>query len=440
MKFFWLFCALVASVPAVTLIPANSVNINYYGRFDVTTPTQPRFNWSGTIIEAAFDGPTIGFDLQDGYADYDIEIDGRQDSTLVTMPSQTRYIIAQNLADRSHTIRIVRRSEHHWNAAVFGGFVLADGKNLLIAPVKTKRTIEFIGDSYTVGYGNESPAKVCTANQLRSFTNTNQAFGPIITRVFGAQSVVLGWSGKGLVRNYGDDTKRSAEPYPLIYDKTLGALPGVWDFNRWKPDLVVICLGTNDFSTLPHPDDTMFIADYHRFIDRICSNYPPAKILCVSPGSGPYALIQQVVAAQTTTRGRAGRVFFGELPQTMEYSGCASHPSVNDDRAIAAALIPKIQQITGWDTATAAVRQRLPLRQTENLTIIRCLVAGKNLVKITLAATVPTTAADIFDLHGRHVCRLSFDDRSERVWNSAGEPRGIYFVKASGSDRVVARE
>ena len=42
------------------LIPPDNPRINYYGRFDFSDPLQPRFNWSGAIIEVTFPGPKIG--------------------------------------------------------------------------------------------------------------------------------------------------------------------------------------------------------------------------------------------------------------------------------------------------------------------------------------------------------------------------------------------
>ena len=56
-------------------------------------------------------------------------------------------------------------------------------------------------------------------------------------------------SGQGVVRNYGYKEKVSPTGtmpvrFNRVYDEK--ELP-VWNFKQWKPDLVVINLGTNDF-------------------------------------------------------------------------------------------------------------------------------------------------------------------------------------------------
>ncbi|MBN1576032.1 MAG: hypothetical protein JW913_05740 [Chitinispirillaceae bacterium] len=53
------------------LIAANDPRINYYGRFDFTTPAKPRLNWSGAVIEASFPGPIIGMRMVHANAYYD---------------------------------------------------------------------------------------------------------------------------------------------------------------------------------------------------------------------------------------------------------------------------------------------------------------------------------------------------------------------------------
>lgn len=113
--------ALIASFPtsavrADTLIVADDPRINYYGRFDFTNPSSPRWNWSSSIIEACFSGPSIGIGLVDGKSDYDIEIDGVIDTVIRTKDNIERYDVG-SFSDTLHVIRIVQRSENHTSAA-----------------------------------------------------------------------------------------------------------------------------------------------------------------------------------------------------------------------------------------------------------------------------------------------------------------------------------
>jgi lysophospholipase L1-like esterase len=354
-------------IQADVLIAPNDKGINYYGRFDQTDPTMPRFNWSGAIIEASFSGPVIGMKMDHLSAFYDIEIDGKID-TVISTGSEKDFIFRKDLSPQVHTVRIKLRSENHYGAGTFYGLYLADGKalNTLAKPV---RKIEFIGDSHTAGYGVESQSVNCV--DLAKVTDANNAFAALVTAKFHAQSNILAWSGIGMVRNYGASGKRSPDPYPTHYDQTLGA---VWDSKKWDfssliPDLVVICLGTNDFSNdaVYDPDDTMFIGDYHKFIDRIYTNYPNVPILCVSPGKGYLdpmdEFIRRTVNEEVTTHNHP-MVCFAAYPDGLQYTGCDYHPTVEDQKKIAAVLTDTIMKKMAWDTltSTALLTQQVKYR------------------------------------------------------------------------------
>ncbi|MBN2037247.1 MAG: hypothetical protein JW768_10940 [Chitinispirillaceae bacterium] len=427
-------------VPAVTraevLVPASDPNINYFGRFDASTASQVRFNWSGTIIEASFPGPSIGISLTDGQADYDVEIDGVLDTVLRTVSSVTRYTISTSLSGGSHTIRIMQRSENHWNVAVFGGFYLADGKTLLPAPAKPQRKIEFIGDSHTAGYGNESPSRTCSSQELRAYTNANTGFGGLVTKAFRGQGMLLGYSGAGMVRNYADPNPASEKPYPFFYDSTLGNVAGAWDFSRWIPDLVVICLGTNDYSTSPYPVTTVFTDAYHAFISRVLGHYPSAAVLCVATHTGPVDnYIRQIVAAETTSLGHK-KVFYAEYPQTLGLTGCDWHPSVADDRLIAKALIDTIRSRLGWDTAAVAVHTQSPHHAQDRILRVTALDTGGFLFAAS-AAVIPGSRIFIHDLHGRMLFQGRLDQDRSFTWNAGPATSGCCIVRVQGTGPAI---
>lgn len=428
------------SLLSATLIPADNPNINYFGRFELSTPAAPKFNWSGAVIEAAFPGPFIGFKLSDGYADYDIEIDGKLDTIIQTKSGVTQYTIATNLSEGSHTIRIIKRSESQWNTSVFGGLYLADGKSLLSAPAKPTRKIEFIGDSYTVGYGNEHYSadpqnRGCDQQQLRSNTNTNCSFPMLVTKAFHAQSIILGWSGKGMVRNYGDAAKKSDSAYTAYYGRTLcAASDGNWDFSKWTPDLVVICLCTNDYSTTNAiPDDTMFINGYHSFISRVLGNYPNTSILCVGTNTGPSnGYIKRVVTEETGSLGHS-KVYLDSFPANLSMMGCDWHPTIGDDSAVAKVLIGSIMKKTGWDTAVATVidgRERL-VRKTNQPCSFR--ISGNTATIYGSPDIAVGTRITVADLRGRTIAEGRLDVRRSFAWDLTGTGGGMYMV---GSGKI----
>jgi len=432
---FLLLSVVVLIAPANVLIAPSSPNINYYGRFTTTDPEKPRFNWSGATIEASFPGPTIGMRLEHSNAYYDVEIDGMHDTVIAT-GSAKDFIFKSNLSLQTHTVRIRLRSEDHYSAGTFLGLYLADGKELIPLPAKPVRKIEFIGDSYTAGYGIESASRTCNPDELKKFTNANKTFAALMTRAFHAQSIMLGWSGAGVVRNYGEAAKRSPAPYPSYYDKTIGEVydGGVWDYTKWKPDLVVICLGTNDYSTTPHPDDSMYIGDYHKFITRVLGNYPAASILCVSTGDATFEKnVKQVVSEETTTLIHPN-VYFAPYPPSRTNAACDWHPSIDDNKAIAQVLIDTVMKKLGWDT-TAAVATISP-RASKNIPQLSVL-SGKirgGRFEITLAKTYTGTAPiSLISIRGEELSRITPDNNNRCSFTMDHFGPGMYMA---GNKRV----
>jgi len=413
---------------ADTLIPADNPQINYYGRFDMSNPSSPVFNWSGAIIEASFPGPAIGMKMSHNNAWYDIEIDGQID-TVINCGSGQKHIFSTGLSTSMHTVRIILRSEDHYSKATFGGLYLADGKTLGMAPEKPSRKIEFIGDSYTAGYGVESPGRSCDQQSLHRFTNANKAFPMLITRAFHAQSIILGCSGKGVVRNYGDPNKRSDKPYSYYYETLLGdASDQKWDFSRWIPDLVVICLGTNDFSTQPHPDDNMFTEDYHKLIGRIISNYPSAKISCVSTTEEKIKiLVKQVVDKENSTLNHP-QVFQAVFPPSVENTGCDWHPSMADNVAIARSIIDTIMVKLSWDTAATNVMFTMNGKRNLQPKKITAESNGTRIFFTISSEDLNHNTVYLAAINGKRIAQTVADIKGKGEFSIRSLPDGMYII------------
>lgn len=117
---------------------------------------------------------------------------------------------------------------------------------------------------------------------------------------------VESWSGKGLVKNYGE-VPPSTDPFPIYFNRTFGVSPTpIYNFSNYEPDAVVINLGTNDFSTTPVPSQLMFENAYRNFLNQIRQAYSEEMIFFLVCGpmsssaqSCPY--IQNVVALEKNT-------------------------------------------------------------------------------------------------------------------------------------------
>ncbi|WP_343527684.1 GDSL-type esterase/lipase family protein [Sphingomonas sp.] len=154
-------------------------------------------------------------------------------------------------------MRLEVASESRAEPTTFGGF-FADAGTRTASVTPRTRTIEFIGDSHTVGYGNTATKTDCTQDEVWTTTDTSRAFGPTLAHRYGADYQVNAISGRGVVRNYNGfaaDTLPQAYPFTL-FDKRMRA-----DEPGWRPQVIVIALGTNDFTTPLHSGETWATRD-----------------------------------------------------------------------------------------------------------------------------------------------------------------------------------
>jgi lysophospholipase L1-like esterase len=250
-----------------------------------------------------------------------------------------------------HRVRLVKRTESPGSAGEFGGFVAAPGGALPARPPARRRQIEFIGDSYTAGYGNLSGTRDCSANGgVDRNTNTDLGFAALTARGLGADYQVNAFSGRGMVRNY-----NGIEPgtsYRTYYDRALIGVPGdVWERPpSWQPQLVVIGLGINDFSTAINPGEpwtpeslvAAYKSAYHGFLGKLRARYGRRTVIVVSAtamsNTTAFADAAQQIVRERQDRGDDRIRYWYYDSAGLDYGGCDWHPSARDHRIISERL------------------------------------------------------------------------------------------------------
>ena len=185
-----------------------------------------------------------------------------------------------------------------------------------------ERTIEFIGDSYTCGYGTESSSK--HDKFLAETENCNLTYAAISGRYFDADIVHISHSGRGIVRNY--NSIDPGETMVKKYDQTFDEVDSLkWEASGFTPDIVVIYLGTNDFSKNLQPSLTSWSREYKKLLTMIRQNYgEEVPILCVASKAsrlmGDYRLGYAVQALRITAPSNIDEIRLTKSVSLFSYS------------------------------------------------------------------------------------------------------------------------
>lgn len=247
------------------------------GRFDLSDPAGPRSTWSGSTVRTRIDGTTasIGLDAPAGIR-FAVVVDGVAESVFITTAGAASYPVANGLSDEEHEIEVVRRNEGYFGVVTFTGFELGADTQIVETPSPYDRHIEFIGDSLTAGYGIE-----CTSgddNFSAETQNAHLSYAMVAARELEASAHLVAYSGKGVFQNYAGNLD---EPMPVLYPRTFtGSAEPAWDFSSMAADVVVVNLGTNDFSAAI--SETDFVGAYVNLLQTVRTNYPGATIIGVT--------------------------------------------------------------------------------------------------------------------------------------------------------------
>ena len=238
-------------------------------------------NASGASLCGRFQGEKLTFLVESDYAEK-----GRNAYVRLTVDGKTaRYRLPRGektlcvyLPQGRHDFEIVKITESANNSfAVIS--VETDGV-FLPKEEKAGLKLEFIGDSVTTGFGvlaKETYGEYKTKEQ--DFT---KAFPYLTAKALSAAYCVTAAGGWPIYKS-----KYAPYAIPDYYENVdLLRNEEKWDFSAYTPDVVVVTLGTNDFSylaDLPAEQEKEERGEVFRhflaFVKRLLALYPAAKIV-----------------------------------------------------------------------------------------------------------------------------------------------------------------
>jgi lysophospholipase L1-like esterase len=330
----------VADAPVLAALPALA------GGRVVTGPEGWTYQWPSARFEAAFSGEAVLFKVGTGDQILHLSVDGAPVARMVK-PAPGLYRI-EGLANGRHLVRASVVNEMQAAPARFGGFFLAGGQPLpLAAP---RRQIEFIGDSHSVGYGDASDVRACPGDGVWMTTDNSIAFGPLTAQRFGADRQVNAISGRGIVRNFDG---MAGDTLPIAWPRALLGDAPSYRNDDWRPQVVVINLGTNDFSTPLKAGERWgdrqalrddYVATYVRFVADIRARQPQAFVILLAPPSAENEITAQIDRVANTLKA-GGEARLAVIPVgEMELTACDWHPSARDQQGISDKLSAFLDQ------------------------------------------------------------------------------------------------
>lgn len=332
---------------------ASDSRITYIGRVLKEGPNVS-FDWSGVQCRLRFNGTGISLRCSDTKANYynvwiDKETGCAPDLVIRTAGKDTTIVLAEKLGKGIHNLTLLKRTEGEQGKTTFHSFETT-GELLQADPVR-KRLIEFVGDSYTCGYGTENSVK---DDPFKPETeNCNLTYAAIASRYFDADCILVCHSGRGIARNYDDWGKGTArttmpEKYEDVFDEAEGPL---CDKPEQTPDLVVVYLGANDFSCGRQPSMELFCQNYHSLLNKIKARYgkeTPVLCLAAMQDNGIYVYVREACLRSGLEGVWCVGVHRGIYNEDSDL-GASMHPNHVGQKKMAFNIIPYISTITGWE-------------------------------------------------------------------------------------------
>ena len=373
LSFILLLCIIALSplrIKAET-IPAIDNRVTFVGRTAVDG-TSVSFDWTATYFRIAFAGKSLTMkasDLKVGAADeaaaaklhnyYAVWIDSPTSATphriIEVKPGENIIeLVDPNYLIKSrrsvHEVIVQKRTEGEQGRTTIYEFT-TDGQFFQATPLR-ERMLEFVGDSYTCGYGIDAPTK--EERFSPETENASRSYAAIVSRYFGADYIAVAHSGMGIARNYNSKFPKwyMADRYLQTFDmdSTKATRWNAEDYD-FKPAMTIVYLGANDFSVSMQPKYESFRDHYYRLIKYTKDNYgEDHPVLCVATKT--HEFLGEYVRELAKNCGMKNVHYLVYCPaqhnHTNEDLGADVHPNYNGQKKKAYSIIPYIATITGW--------------------------------------------------------------------------------------------
>ena len=255
-------------------------------------------------------------------------------------------------ADRPHTLTVYKRTETWQGVVSVFGIVSSGDTALLPAPPLSTRRLLFVGDSVTCGAGVARNDR-CTNDPAYPNTDAYHSYGMILGRRFDAQTELVCYGGRGVVRDYrglgiADGVLNAPEFIGLAIPTDDPKQRKSWDERRTAPDLVFVSLGTNDFNLEPKQplNAEAYVGTLAALLQHLLSAYPKARVVATGGAITTDPLLRTYVerAVERVNDARLTAMLSTHYPG----NGCDAHPTAAQHLRMADDIEPEIRSRLHW--------------------------------------------------------------------------------------------
>jgi hypothetical protein len=349
---------------------ADDPHIRYMGRIDFSNPKLPRFWAPGVNMCIRYRGARCRIIVHDQVPDdrthnyivmledysgvYRFKLHGPTDTLTILGngrawmgDSELKNLERSNRQDREpdpnadHLITLCKATEGIAWMELAG--VLAD--SLLPLDALSDRKIEFIGNSITCGAGSDSYEIPCGQGEWYDQNDALGSYGALTARGLDAEWHLTSVSGIGLIHS----CCKMTITMPEVFDRMdVRGNQGDWDFSRYQPDVVTVCLGQNDGIQ----DSTLFCGAYVRFLGHLRHVYPRARLVLLTSPMGNAQLttvLKRYIGGVVEAVQKAGDERVSSYFFSRQWSkGCGGHPDMQEHFEIATELKIYLRQLMDW--------------------------------------------------------------------------------------------
>jgi lysophospholipase L1-like esterase len=322
-----------------------------FGRHLYTADKHIELISSGVHMGFTFKGTTCSIyayiNNENGHNYLQYELDGKYQKRIKVSGKDRQPIVITASKSGSHKVWIYKATEAH-SGSIFIEKISGNGLEALQRPKMP--LIEFIGNSITCGAASDPSEVPCGTGVYHDQHNAYQAYGPRVARALNANFILSSVSGIGIYRNWNSD----GPTMPQVYESVdfQASSHRIWNFSAYRPDVVSIALGTNDYSNgdgkrerLPF-DSAIFVDSYIKFVQLVKSKYPDAQIALLGSPMVRGDRGERLKRCLSAVKGKIDGAYPQDKPvslfffKPMEPKGCTGHPSIEDHAVLAEELRP----------------------------------------------------------------------------------------------------